>query len=231
MLGLGGLEVCLGISVGSSRRKRFFLALHAIWAVPCVGVIGFLATATTGHPPGIILIPPVLVVWVSGHLLIWGSGRIIARSISQASGAISPTPAWPLGIVVTIVGAGIMAFAAFWLLVWLLVDAGGQGNGLSVAVLTVVVPAHGAVFIGLLARRQWARALGALTWLGWFLVVALQLASYLFRAGGSRVAPTDLILALGLLAVLGIMAYHIQFGHGPRAFSDSGLRQSAEAGE
>jgi hypothetical protein len=205
---------------GLTRLERFFFALHAIWAVPCIGAIGFLATATTGHPPGIILIPVVLIVWISGHLLLWGSGRIVARRVTQPSGAITRTSEWPLGIVVTMAVAGITAFAAFWLLAWLLVDAGGQGNGISVAVLTVVVPVHGAVFVDLMTRRPWALGLAGLAWLGWFLIVALQLASYLFR--GSRVAPTELILALVLLVALGFMAYHIQFGHAPRAFANKG---------
>ena len=97
------------------------------------------------------------------------------------------------------------------------------------AMLTVVVPAHGAVFIGLLARRPWARALAALTWLGWSAVMLLQIADHLVR--WSRVVPTELILALFLLAALGFMAYHVWVGHGPRTFSDSGPSQCPEAGE
>ena len=214
---------------GSTRLKRIFLALHGIWAVPCIGVLAFLATAEGGHPPALIFVPAALIVWISGHLLLWGSGRTAARSASQASGALARAPTWPVGIVATIAGAGITAFATFWLLARLVVDLDGSSNWITIAMLAVVVLAHGAVFIGLLARRPWARALAALTWLGWSALMLLQIADHLAR--GSRVAPTELALAIVLSAALGFMAYHIRFGDGPRAFPDSGPRQGPKAGE
>ena len=64
------------------RRGR---ALHTAWAVLAVVVSLFMIfTIDTGHPPLIVFLPLVVLVWFIGHLGIWCVVRLIAKGVRVA---------------------------------------------------------------------------------------------------------------------------------------------------
>ncbi|NNE46922.1 MAG: hypothetical protein HKN37_09720, partial [Rhodothermales bacterium] len=157
---------------------------HLVWAIPGLVVSYIFATATGGHPPGILFLPVVLIVWGVGHLAIWGASRV-ARKAGAKRGQRTT---WPISIIIAVASTGIVAFAGLFLVVAGLITGEGLSNQIQYAVLILAWIGHTAAFLGLLARQPWGRYLAAAAATVWLLVLLTQITDHLVHG-----RPVDLL--------------------------------------
>ena len=95
-----------------SPRDRRRYAAHTTWAVLAVVVsLLMIFTINKGHPPLIVFLPLVILVWVAGHLAIWGVAWLVVKGRRVASGTESEGRSWPLGLRLAVIGTGILTSA------------------------------------------------------------------------------------------------------------------------
>jgi hypothetical protein len=181
--------------VPQSRRR----VAHAVWAAVCICVCLLLVSAgRQGHPPAVILLPVVFVVWAVGHGLIWGALRLAAAGRRKGAGA-ADGQLWPLGLKVAAVCTAAVALlgVAQWaamLLVWLV---------------------HAACFAALLLRRRWSRPLSAALAFGWAALLGVQVAEHFRRASSDT---TGLFIAVALMVSLLLFGFHLVSSSKARSF-------------
>jgi hypothetical protein len=207
----------------SDEQPRFRLivrVLHLVWAIPGLVASYIFATATGGHPPGILFLPVVLIVWGGGHLAIWGTSRL-ART---AAGKRGQRTTWPVSIIIAVASTGIVAFAGLFLVVAGLITGEGPSNQAQFAVLVLAWIGHTTAFLGLLARQPWGRYITAAAATAWLLVLATQITDHLVH--GRPVDLLELAVVVGLILALGAIAFRLLAGAAERAYTSPVLRSA-----
>lgn len=185
--------------------------LHFCWALPCLASSVFLAQAD-GHPPGIIFVPVVLVVWLMGHAMLSLTRRLSERGRARSMQSGS----WPPGIIAVAVGAGVASFLGIMAMAWPFLG----GAGLSRSLLPFVAAAwalHAVTFVGLLLRTTWARRLGSALAAGWAILLSYQVIEHLLR--GRPAEPLELVGAIIVALLLFGLAVNLMVGKGPSGFT------------
>lgn len=182
-------------------RAHLFRILYIVWALPCIAACVVLLQATEGHPPGIVFLPFAIGIWVIGHLLLWGTRRLVERGVASKNPAWQD---WPPSIVVAIIGSGIASFLGVLLLGRIGIDQ-DQWQPWNLIVLGVLL-AHVPAFVGLLLRKTWARVYAAILAASWALLMTVQLVDHLMRGSAVRLwewpVAITIILACATLAAL-----------------------------
>jgi len=193
---------------GNSVRFNKYL-VHALWAALPLGVTLFmLATIDRGHPPLIAFLPLVVLLWVAGHLVIWGVLRLAAWGRRGPATDRSAGRSWPLGLLPALFGSGVLTAGG---LLQLLASAYlGRWYPYRHVELWLFMLAvqllHAACCVGLLLRKRWSRQLSVLLTGGWALLLAAQLGEHLPPA--RTASGLELLLVAGLLlALLGLGLY------------------------
>ena len=181
-------------------RGRFFWA-HIICAVAGAAVSVLVITAEGSHPPLIIFLPVILVVWALGHLAIWGI-RLLARKGRDRSNEPGP---WPPGLILALVGAGAGALFGIFQLLSLYWGARiFADDGLSLMIVWIV---HALCFSGILLRHNGSRYLAAALSFGWAALLGRQIQDYLFHHQGS--IGFDTLAAFAAVSLLVIFEIHL----------------------
>jgi len=191
------------------RKSRAPHIAHAVWGVIGFSICVLFALVPGGHPPLLIFIPLVAAAWFVGHIAIWGAGRIAARGRRAAFEADAEARAWPFGLVVVLVLAGIAcAIGLLQLVMSVLMHElyPFDPPGLWAFTMTIWI-AHGAVFVGLLLRRRWSRYVCAALPLGWAVLLAVQIVDHLSH--GRPVEPVELVIAIGVVLLLSAFAWYL----------------------
>jgi len=185
------------------RKPSLDRFAQVAWAVFALSVSGILIFSGGGHPPPIVLLPLVIVIWIVGHIAIWGIAALAAHGRRYGPVAQRERP-WPTGLKLALIGTAIGAF------VGILQACGTVFLGklypyrdatLWTTMMTVWL-FHGACFLGLLLRRPWSRMLSTLVVFGWALLSIWQIADHLLR--GQRVDIAGLMI-LGTATVFLIL--------------------------
>jgi uncharacterized membrane protein YbhN (UPF0104 family) len=95
--------------IGDPKVRRGGRVAHAVWAALAVLVSLLLIFGGKGHPPPIILLPLVIIVWVVGHFAVWGVEWLAVKGRRGASGTEREGKSWPVGLKLALVGTGIGA--------------------------------------------------------------------------------------------------------------------------
>lgn len=190
--------------------RRVIRILHLAWGLPCL-VIAVMLAGADGHPPGLIFVPVVVVVWGLGHLTL-----LLTRILAERSAAGRRPERWPWSIIVGVAGSGVVSFVGMLAMAWPFLGGGGLSDSdvPGIALATVV---HAAAFVGLLARRRWARWLGGILAGGWGLLLLVQIADHVGH--GRPVEMIELGVALLLLTALAVLAVQLLAGPGPRRYT------------
>lgn len=181
--------------------RRPFGWLHLGWALLVVAAcVVLLTTDQSGHPPAMILVPPVLAAGVLGHLLwllvawLLGRGRARLERIGAAAGS------WPFELTLIAVALGLVVSAVS--VAWLIAALDQEGAvGDASLWLSAIVASHATAFVLLLLRRDAARFLIAAVASGWALALAWQL-----RRADPALAETA-IAALAVVGLSGVAVY------------------------
>jgi hypothetical protein len=161
-----------------------------------------LATAKGGHPPGIVFVPVAAVIWLAGHILLWGSHRLAIRGkYSVENREIAPGK-WPLSIIFLVSLFGIVFFFGLFGIVWQILFERDWLRELIIP-LAVWIPSS-LCFFGIVLRRDWSRLLAG----SGFIVVAIillyeMIASLLRGYRNSSAEWATVIVIFVLLSLLG----------------------------
>ena len=175
-------------------------------------------TINKGHPPLIVFLPLVILVWVAGHLAIWGVAWLVVKGRRVASGTRSEGRSWPVGLRLAVIGTGVLTSAG----VFQILVTGYLGRLYPYhyanlwTIMLVIKLAHAACFVGLLLRQQWSRLGTALLAVGWAMLMASQIAEHLPPRAPSNFA--ELMIAFGIMVFLFILGLHLVVSRKVKSF-------------
>lgn len=189
----------------SHRSPR---AVHLAWAALAILVSVALAVVPGGgHPPPIVLLPVVLVLWATGHVVIWALAWLHRRGQGSALPVRGRPGRWPPAFLVTLLGSGAAAGAGLLQLLgsvlqrrWYPYPDPWLWTG-----SLLVCSLHAACLAGLLLRRPWSRTLGAILALGWAALTGSQLLEH----ASANLATAEGLLAIGLVALFVALALNL----------------------
>ena len=185
--------------------------LHIVWAIPCAVVSVVLATASGGHPPGLIFLPLALVVWALGHVGLFGATRL-----ARAGSARRGTAGWPpAAILFVIIAAGLMTIAGLYLLVAGAITGRSTSGPFESAIVIIVWLAHTASLVGLLLRSSWGRYLAAACTAGWLAALSVQIVDHVTHARPVTVVEGAVVAALAI--TLAAVTFRLLLGRSEKA--------------
>ncbi len=207
------------MAMNDSPKDRRGYAAHAAWAVTAVAVsLLMIFTINKGHPPFIVFLPLVILVWVVGHLAIWGVAWLVVKGRRVASGTRSEGRSWPVGLRLAVIGTGVLtSVGVFQILV-----TGYLGRLYPYhyanlwALMLVIKLVHAACFVGLLLRQRWSRHMSALLAVGWAMLLASQISEHLPPRAPSNIA--ELMIAFGIMVFLFILGLHLVVSREVKSF-------------
>lgn len=151
------MKTGIGTAPGNvNRSKTVFRALHILWAIVAMSVIAILAMSSKGHPPGIVFVPVVLVIWITGHVFLWLSHLLVKRGQTHAENEEGALDKWPLALaLIALIFGGTFIFGVITFGVTSLIGSNSPRSLL----LTVLLPwlPTSICFIGILLRQSWSR--------------------------------------------------------------------------
>jgi hypothetical protein len=192
--------------------------VHAVWAAigGCVSVL--LIFTGGGHPPPIVFLPVVVVVWIVGHVAIWGTGWLVERGRHAAIRSKREHASWPVSLRLVLVGTGVATCVGL-LQIAVTVLRGKlypfHGAMLWTAMLAIGF-AHGACFAGLLLRRPWSRFVSMLLVFAWAFLFAAHLVGQVIR--GHRMEAAALALMGGAVLLLLWLGFQLATSSRVKAF-------------
>jgi hypothetical protein len=208
---------------GYLRRPLRFA--HLIWALIGLAASVFLIVfGGEGHPPGIVLLPVVWVLWALGHGGLWLVRRLAVRGRrSGAAGWGAAVPSWPPGLLLAAFGAGAATAAGVFPVLSTLFQL-KEGRYLEPLwlVMTATWAAHGVGLAGLLLRRGWSGIYAALLCFGWVALLGAQIVDHLIR--GSRIQMGELAIVCALMVMGVLFGWHLVTSRRIKDFLASGGR-------
>ena len=207
------------ISSPDVAPRRTARRIHFVWAgLAIVACLTLVLVPQRGHPPPIALLPAVVLLWLTGHVVIWALSWLYGKGQGSVPSLGGASKRWPLALVVSAVGAGAGAVVG---LLQLLGSAVNQrwypypDPALWTASL-LACTAHAVCLAGLLLRRPWSRALSAMLALGWAVLVGAQVVEH--SAPPANLASSDNLLAIGLLALFVALAGNLLLSRSVKAY-------------
>lgn len=191
-----------------------FRWLHITWAIAGAGACTLLATATGGHPPGIVFVPIAAVIWAAGHALLWLSHKAVIRGRMLAASGNRAPGKWPPSVFILAFLSGAVSFLGFFGIIWLLLDGHNRIRDLLVP-LIVWLPTT-ICFIGTLLRKDWSRILAASGIIVAAVVLMYEMIASFMR--GYRNSSGEWVAAVVVFAVLVFLGQHILRSPGIKAF-------------
>ncbi|MEL6868347.1 MAG: hypothetical protein AAFO81_00975 [Pseudomonadota bacterium] len=188
------------------RPAIVFTGLHVCWFIAGAAVTASFATSgATGHPPGYVFVPLVVIFWALGHGLIKTGQQLTLRGEHVDAARSSERGSWPpeLAVLTAILG-GCFAFGLFALIAQVLLVQ-QPPNHLSLYLLLWLTPA--ACCIGILLRKPWSRQLTSAVFLGAGAFVAYRMIVTL--VDGRSHSTIIWTVAIGIVALCLFLAQHI----------------------
>lgn len=195
--------------------RRIHFARAGVAVVACSTLV---LVPQRGHPPPMALVPAVLPVWLTGHVVIWTLSWLHGKGPGATPSPGGASRRWPLALVVALVGTGAGAGVGLLQLLGSALSRRWYPYPDPALWLTsfLACAAHAACLAGLLPRRPWARTLRALVALGWAVVLGTQWVEH--AASPASLASPDKLLAIGLLALFVALAGHLLVSRSVKAF-------------
>ena len=189
----------------SDYLKNVFRGLHIVLALIGAGLCVLLVMSKGGHPPGIVLVPIVLVIWLAGHALLWLSRRLSIRGKYLADSRSSAGGKWPVVLILLALISGIVFIFGLFVIVWQVFIENDQLREL-VLPLVFWTPIS-LCFFGFLLRKSWSRILAG----GGFIVVAAVLAKQMVESlmRSHQHSGTEWVIAIIVSIVLVLFGLYI----------------------
>jgi hypothetical protein len=145
------------MNLSKNYTKIIFRSLHIVLVIIGTSVVVILASATKGHPPGIVFAPIAIGFWVIGHVLLWISHKLAKKGEASTESSDHGSGKWPLTILIlSFVLGGFFVFGLFVIISNILFDHNWQKE---LPIFLVVWLPPSICFIGILLRQAWSRFL------------------------------------------------------------------------
>lgn len=185
--------------------RRVFRWLHIVWAIIGAGICTLLATATGGHPPGLVFVPIAAAIWLAGHILLWASRRLAIRGKHAADTSITASETWPPTLILLLLLFGIVFIFGLSGIVWQILFERDRLGELAIP-LAVWLPSS-LCFAGILLRQDWSRILAGSGFIVVAAILLYEMIASLMR--GYRNSNAEWLAALVIVAVLILIGQHI----------------------
>ena len=194
--------------------KNTFRWLHIVWAITGAGICILLATATGGHPPGLVFVPVAAVIWLAGHVLLWVSHKLAIRGKYLADKREIASGKWPLTVILLVFSSGIVFIFGLSGIVWQVLSEHNWLRKLPVP-LAVWIPSS-LCFFGILLRQDWSRILAG----SGFIVVAVILLYEMIASfmRGYRNSTTEWVIVIVIFILLILFGQYILRASSIKAF-------------
>jgi len=185
--------------------KNVFRWLHIVWAVIGAGLCILLATSKGGHPPGLVLVPVVIVIWLAGHALLWVSRKLAIRGKYLADTRNSAGGKWPVVLILLVLISGVIFIFGLFGIAWQVLFEHDRLRELVVP-LAFWIPVS-LCFFGILLRQNWSRILagGGLIFIA--VVLVKEMVESLMR--GYRNSNSEWAMAIVISIVLVLFGQYI----------------------
>lgn len=200
-------------------KDRGRYAAHITWAALAAVITFFMIfTPTTGHPIFLAFLPLVILIWVVGHLAIWGVTWLAVKGQRVAIETGSQVRSRPIGLTLAVVGTGSLTFIGVFQILMTVYQGKLYPYHFANLWTTMLVIKlfHAVCFVGLLLRKQWSRLAGALLAIGWAILMASQIAEHFPLKASSNIA--DLMIAFGIMLSLIFLGMHLIVSHKAKSF-------------
>lgn len=184
--------------------KPVFRWIHILWAtIGCVFTV--LLAIAKGHPPGLVFVPIVLVVWLTGHGLLWLTRKVAVKGKIVATKRHVAYRQWPVLLIVLVFFLGAVFVSVFFGLGWQIFS----GSRWSIELLSVcaIWLIASLCFFGILLRKNWSRWLTGVGFLALALVMLYQLIESYSRGYGNSTG--EWAAAVVVFVLLCLLGFHI----------------------
>ena len=186
----------------SDYLKNTFRWLHAIWAIIGCGLSILLASATGGHPPGLVFVPVVIVIWIVGHALLWASRKLAVRGKSKVGKSEAASGKWPILLTRFVSLCGVVFIFGLFGFGWKVLYK--REWQLTLVVPLVIWLVASLCFFGTLLRRDWSRLLAGSGLVVFAAILLYEMVTSFMRGYHySLVEWTTAIILFALLALIG----------------------------
>jgi len=194
--------------------KNVFRWLHIVWAIIGASICILLATATGGHPPGLVFVPIAAAIWLAGHILLWVSHKLAIRGENLADNRNIASGKWPPTIILLVFLSGIVFIFGLSGIVWQVLSERNWLHELAMP-LTVWIPSS-LCFFGILLRQDWSRILAG----SGFIVVAVMLLYEMIASfmRGYLNSTTEWVIVLVMFILLVLFGQYILRSKSIKAF-------------
>lgn len=191
--------------MNSDYLKNVFRGLHILWVLVGVGLCVLLVMSKGGHPPGIVLVPIVVVIWIAGHALLWLSRKLAIRGKYLADSRSSAGGKWPVALILlALFSGGFFIFGLFGI-AWQVFFEHVQLHELAVP-LAFWIPSS-LCFFGILLRQNWSRILSGCGFILIAIVLVKEMVESLMR--GYRNSNSEWAMAIIISIVLVLFGIYI----------------------
>jgi hypothetical protein len=185
--------------------KNIFRWLHIVWAVIGAGICILLATATGGHPPGLVFVPIAAAIWVAGHVLLLVSRKLAIRGKYLADTRNNVGGNWPPILISFVIIFGVVfIFGLFWI-VWQVLFERDWMRELAVP-LAFWIPSS-LCFFGILLRQNWSRILVGNGFIVVGVILLYEMIASFMR--GYRNSTTEWVMVIALFILLVLFGMYI----------------------
>ncbi len=185
--------------------KNIFRWLHIVWAVIGAGICILLATATGGHPPGLVFVPIAAAIWVAGHVLLLVSRKLAIRGKYLADTRNNVGGNWPPILISLVIIFGVVfIFGLFWI-VWQVLFERDWMRELAVP-LAFWIPSS-LCFFGILLRQNWSRILVGSGFIVVGVILLYEMIASFMR--GYRNSTTEWVMVITLFILLVLFGMYI----------------------
>lgn len=185
--------------------RTIFRLLHIVWLIIGVSITVVLMTSTKGHPPGIVLAPVALALWIAGHALLWFSHKLVLQGNSLAEKRGDAGGKWPLTLILLAFVFGcVFIFGLFAITAKVLFEQNWQSK-LPVFLVFWLPPSI--CFVGILLRQAWSRILASAGFIAVALLLLYQMIESLARS--NRHSAIEWIIGIVILLILLFLGQHI----------------------
>ena len=161
--------------------------------------------AKGGHPPGLIFVPVAAVIWLAGHLFLWGSRKIAMRGKKFAEGRNIAPGNWPVAIILLVFLLGLIFIFGLSGIAWHILFERDRLGEIAVP-LAVWIPSS-LCFFGILLRQDWSRILAGSGFILVAVILLYEMVASLMR--GYRNSNTEWVIAVVIFVLCILLGQYI----------------------
>jgi hypothetical protein len=171
-------------------------------------------TSKGGHPPGLVLVPVVVMIWLAGHALFWVSRKLAIRGKYSADTKNRVGGKWPLALILLVIVFGALFIFGLFGIVW---EVFIERNSLHELIVPLAFWMPSSIcFFGILLRQYWSRILAGVGFIVVAFVLLKEMIESLFR--GYQNSNIEWMIAIIIFILLILFGLYILYSSRIKAY-------------